>query len=281
MKRALVVILLSLGGLFIAASGDEAAAKRTHSLEAPQAAARPVATPNALADKFRLALIEEETGQHLDSAIQAYQNVIAAMDAQRQMAVTAIFHLGECYRKQGRTNDAMTQYDRILRDFSEQKQVVELARRRGDELAPDRKGKAMVQAPGAASQKAFDPEQVRMVREEIALVEKQLETLQVMIQCGKATSSELLKPRQDLFMLKRLLPEYAEAATQKSLIEQQLKLVEERLQALRNQIQVGVAPPLDTIPIEREILGLRRELLAVSPAAPAAEAGTATPKRTE
>ena len=286
MKSALVVILLSIGGLFIATRADEAIGGRTNGLPAPQgAAARPVSAPNSLEDKFRLALIEEETSQHLDTAIQGYQDVIAGLDEQRKMAATAIFHLGECYRRQGKTNDAMTQYERIPRDFSEQIEVLDLARRRAGELSPGQGGNETVLAPGSATQKPFDPEQVRMVREEIELVETQLVDLERKVPSGHASTFELHKTQQDLLRLKRLLPENAAPANQRSLIEQQMKLVETRLRETRVKIKVGAAAPVDTIPIEREMLGLKRELMAVSPTSPEREAllrkfgATDTPKK--
>lgn len=280
MKHVLITTLF-LGSLLIA--GHAGDAPPTQAKNAPkEAAATQTAARHSLEDKFRLALIEEETSQHLDSVIQAYKEVIAGLDDQRKMSVTAIFHLGECYRKQGKTNEALAQYERILRDFSEQKQVLDFARRRLAEMAPGKSGKEIAQMPGQPVPKIFDPEQVKMIREEIKLVETQLLTIQKKIENGMAPTDELYKPQRDLFTLKRLLPENAEAANQKSLLEQQLKLVEMSLQEMRNKIQVGAAPPLDAIPIERELLGLKRELMAVSQAAPdtanAPEVDAATPE---
>src|SRR5215510_84022 len=64
-------------------------------------------------------LFEEEANHNLDAAIKAYQVVIALTDEQRKLAATAVFRLGECYRKLGQTNEAVTQYQRLLRDYSE------------------------------------------------------------------------------------------------------------------------------------------------------------------
>ena len=52
-------------------------------------------------------LFEEEANHNLDAAIQAYQSVLATHDGQRKLAATALFRLGECYRKLGQTNDAI------------------------------------------------------------------------------------------------------------------------------------------------------------------------------
>ncbi len=63
-------------------------------------------------------LFEEEANHNLDAAIKAYQSVITQQDDQRKLAATAVFRLGECYRKLGRTNEATAQYERVLRDFA-------------------------------------------------------------------------------------------------------------------------------------------------------------------
>ena len=73
-------------------------------------------------------LFEEEANQNLDAAIKAYQAVLERHDEQRKLASTALFRLGECYRKLGRTNDAVAQYQRLLRDYSDQTTLVTLSK---------------------------------------------------------------------------------------------------------------------------------------------------------
>ncbi len=73
-------------------------------------------------------LFEEEANHNLDAAIKAYQSVITQQDDQRKLAATAVFRLGECYRKLGRTNEATAQYERILSDFAEQPSLAALSR---------------------------------------------------------------------------------------------------------------------------------------------------------
>src|SRR5262245_13593871 len=73
-------------------------------------------------------LYEEEANQNLDAAIRAYQSVITQSEEQRKVVATALFRLGECYRKLGKTNEASAQYQRVIRDCSEQEQLVKLSR---------------------------------------------------------------------------------------------------------------------------------------------------------
>src|SRR5262245_44744234 len=74
---------------------------------------------NDLSATLQKGLFEEEANHNYDAAIQAYQSVTAQFDKDRKLAATAIFRLGEIYRKQGKTNEANAQYERIVREFSE------------------------------------------------------------------------------------------------------------------------------------------------------------------
>ncbi|HXJ56652.1 MAG TPA: ankyrin repeat domain-containing protein [Verrucomicrobiae bacterium] len=77
--------------------------------------------------RLQQALYEEEANQNLDAAIAAYQSILKAHQEERKLAATAQFRLGQCYRKLGRTNDAVQQYRQLLRDFSEQTNLVRLS----------------------------------------------------------------------------------------------------------------------------------------------------------
>ena len=81
-----------------------------------------------LSTALQKGLFEEEANQNLPAAIQAYQSLLAASDDQRKLAATALFRLGECYRKLGQTNDAVAQYQRLIRDFTDQTTLATLSR---------------------------------------------------------------------------------------------------------------------------------------------------------
>src|SRR5216117_2688484 len=87
----------------------------------------PAAT-NDLSAALQRGLFEEEANHNLDAAIQAYQSVINQYDKDRKLAATAIFRLGESYRKQGKTNEATAQYERVLREFADQSTLADLSR---------------------------------------------------------------------------------------------------------------------------------------------------------
>ncbi len=60
--------------------------------------------------------------------MQSYESAVKLHDKDRQLAATAIFRLGECYRKQGKTNEANAYYKRVITEFADQSQLVELSR---------------------------------------------------------------------------------------------------------------------------------------------------------
>src|SRR5216110_376357 len=85
-----------------------------------------VSAADNLSEALQKGLLEEEANHNLDAAIQAYQSVINQFDDQRKIAATAVFRLGECYRKQGKTNEAVLQYQRVGREFADQDTLVKL-----------------------------------------------------------------------------------------------------------------------------------------------------------
>jgi len=87
-----------------------------------------VAATNDLSGLLQKGLFEEEANRNLEAAAQAYSTVSAQFDKDRKLAATAIFRLGEVYRKQGKTNEAAGQYDRIVREFADQDTLVTLSR---------------------------------------------------------------------------------------------------------------------------------------------------------
>jgi len=87
----------------------------------------PAAT-NDLTSLLQQGLFEEEADRNLDAAITNYQSLAAKFDQDRQIAATAVFRLGECYRKLGRTNEAVVQYERIVREFPDQTALATLSR---------------------------------------------------------------------------------------------------------------------------------------------------------
>jgi ankyrin repeat protein len=156
------------------------------------------AATNDLTTAIQRGLFEEEANQNLGAAIQAYQSVANQFDKDRKLAATAIFRLGECYRKQGNTNDAATHYERILREFSDQPTLVTLSRQN---LAALGSAPPAVAAPVLSD--AARQEQKRLLEEEIKLVQKQLEAQQKQLQVGATGPDALWPTEREILKLKR------------------------------------------------------------------------------
>lgn len=82
---------------------------------------------DTLTGEFQRALFEEEANRNLPAAIAGYEAVIKRLDEQRQLAATAVFRLGESYRKLGKTNKALAAYERIIKEFADQETLVKLS----------------------------------------------------------------------------------------------------------------------------------------------------------
>jgi tetratricopeptide (TPR) repeat protein len=159
------------------------------------------AATNDLTTTLQRGLFEEEANQNLGAAIQAYQAVASQFDKDRKLAATAIFRLGECYRKQGNTNDAAAQYERILREFSDQPTLVTLSRQN---LAGISSAPRTTAAPAVLSEAARQ-EQKRLLGEEIKAVQAQLDWEQQQVQAGVCTANKVVTTERELLQLKRWL----------------------------------------------------------------------------
>ncbi len=138
-------------------------------------------------------LMEEQANQNLDAAIANYQQLAAQFDKDRQVAATAIFRIGECYRTEGRTNEAAAQYQRILHDFSDQKSLATLSQQ-------NLKGMGMV-APEAYQAGPLAPVQ-QVVPAELSL-QKQIDQSQP--QVSSETEMKISQAKQQLAVLRAQL----------------------------------------------------------------------------
>jgi len=81
-----------------------------------------------LGQLLQQAIFQEEADHNVEAAAQSYEALINRFDADRKNAATAVFRLGECYRKLGKPEEAKAQYQRIMREFGDQPDLVKLSR---------------------------------------------------------------------------------------------------------------------------------------------------------
>ena len=222
-----------------------------------------VRAAESLSETLQKGLFEEEANHNLASAIKAYQVVVQRADEQRKLTATAVFRLGECYRKLGKTNEAAGQYERILREFPDQDQLAGVSQQNLFAL-----GVKPAAGTNPAVQTISDPEQVRLLEEEIKLVESQVKTAEARQANGTGTTVDVLQAKRALLPLQRQLPANAAISAQAGLIEQQIQLVEQLRQSVEARVKVGQAAPLDAVPVQRELFSLKRELASLSAPVP-------------
>lgn len=161
------------------------------------------ASTNDLASTFKQGLVEEEANRNLEAAIQAYQQVVVHFDKDRKTAATAIYRLGECYRKLGRTNEAVAQFERVVREFGDDELLVSISRNnlvalRGPEAATEPAAR-----PGSPLSAAARAEQKKLFADEIKLAETELEILKKQQEVGRVEQTAVLAKERELLRLRR------------------------------------------------------------------------------
>ena len=158
------------------------------------------AATNDLTGALQRGLFEEEANRNLDAAAQAYQTVSTQFDKDRALAATAIFRLGEIYRKQNRTNEAAAQYERIVREFSDQPTLTTLSRQNLTGLGGTKESPISVPLSRTARL-----EQKKLFVQELNLVEEDLAELKTKFQAGLVSQSEVRNREREVLKLRQQL----------------------------------------------------------------------------
>lgn len=230
------------------------------------------AATNDLSGLLQKGLFEEEANRNLDAAISAYQSLTKAFDQDRRLAATAVFRLGECYRKLGKTNEAVASYERILRDFADETTLATLSRQNLAGLG--------VKSPSGAVATTLDARlERRLLEERIQLAEKALEETKRRFEGGFGAKVEVADKEKELARLRQELvtfdaspapalpiaPAISLAARQQQakLLSDQIALAEQDVTEARKQFESGVVPQAEVRAKERAVLGLRQQLAAL------------------
>jgi ankyrin repeat protein len=258
------------------------------------------AQTNDLTALLQQGLFEEQANRNLDAAIASYQALATKFDQDRQLAATAVFRIGECYRMQGKTNEAAAQYERILKDFSDQTTLATLSRQNlvgmgtsvknpgANEnsdaklwgqlkdlprsevekllptLVPDAVLDQLLQSRNQTEAKLTQLK-VDYAPDNLNVVRQQTALNEINRQIGEKIDGMLqgLKLRAELFT-----PQSANDARrqQKELLAKQITLAEQDLADTQKMFQVGRATQTEVRAAEREELRLRQQLVALNSA---------------
>lgn len=80
-------------------------------------------------DLFQQALVKERSEGNFAEAIKLYQTIVQKYGSDRKLAAKALFQMGQAYEKLG-NSEARKAYERIARDFGDQKDIAADANRR-------------------------------------------------------------------------------------------------------------------------------------------------------
>ena len=222
---------------------------------AVMAAMAAAAATNELTARLQQGLFEEEANQDLNAAIADYQSLAKQFDQDRTVAATAIYRLGECYRKLGQTNEAAGQYQRLLRDFPDQPKLTGLSRQSlaGMNVAPA----AGPAAEGAGAKP--DPELLAAVAE-VGALKAQIQVLD---------KADLLQAR---VIAQESYTNQVLTALMQKLTETELAYVKAtNYYSLKNAEVTSVVAQMDLLnrEIDEQIAGIRQGLAAKLQAAEA------------
>jgi len=228
---------------------------------------------DTLNETLQKGLFEEEANHNLDAAIKAYQSVIQQTEEQRKLAATAVFRLGECYRKLGRTNEAAAQYQRVLSEFLDQPALANLSRQNLVGLGMSQPGQEPTGRGTLDKYRALTPtargKLKELLQEQIKLAEKNLAEQQNRIKTGTVAPEEVFRFQKEVLSLKREVVLVDGLSTPESreqwrrLVLEEIDLAEKTLASEQKKFDVGRTIPSEVIARQQEVLALKRELLMV------------------
>lgn len=249
------------------------------------------------AEQLKKAIVQEETGQSPEKAIQAYQAVVAQFDEDRKVAATALYRLGECYRKAGLRAESQAAYQRVVREFSDQAAVADPSRRQlmetfgVSESRTTRESEALVGAQRDLTAARAELERSRAsewrmqrdlsttsmsleeARLELAMLERRMVDIKAKVETGTSPRSALdelmLQYEKDKARYTQLLTEresmerYRQTSltlSQQTLksIQAEMQLVKQQIATMQKKVEVGLVSPADPA-----MLQLQRDLLAL------------------
>jgi hypothetical protein len=205
------------------------------------------AATNDLSGLLQRGLFEEEANRNLEAASAAYESLVKQLDKDRQIGATAIFRLGEVYRKQGKTNEAAAQYERIVRDFAEQTTLVTLSRQNLAGLGMHRRSANTSSEPTGAASSSAD---ARMLNQLKKLSRAELRGVLPGVS-GDPTLSQLLNELNTAERKRvEISADFSESSPQmqqnKSVLELLNKKIDERMDGILRGMELRVAAAEET-----------------------------------
>lgn len=198
-----------------------------------------------LAERLRKAIVEEETGQSLEKAIQAYEGIVADFEQGRKTAATALFRLAECYRKVGKRPQAIAAYRRVVAEFADQATLVAASRQQ-------------LNAYGVAT--STDTSQGRASSAAARESREQAEAARQIRELELAERNRALEAERDARMLQEQMQAVRELKPRESLRETRLELeaLKQRLLRMQELADQGKVSPSELEKAQAEMKALEQ-----------------------
>jgi hypothetical protein len=209
------------------------------------------------ADQLRKGVLEEETNHDLDKAIQIYQSVLKQFEEERKTAASAAFRMAECYRKQGKKEQAAAAYNRVAREFGDQRMLSDQSRYQLAKIVSRSEGQT-VRVVANKTQGGSH---------EAAALEAAASRLRELQARYTDNHPDVKRLREEVAELERIV---GARRQYRALLEDEIRLVEEQIQSEQRKVDTGVTNFDNLNKLKRDVLALRRALVlsegAIDPA---------------
>ena len=145
-------------------------------------------------ESFRAGLAAEEVAHNVPEAIRHYETTLRLHTEDRTTAATALVRMADLYKRQGQANPALAAYRRVVLEFPDQTNLVQLAQAQLPESE---------NALNRGKQKDGRARSRELIEQEIHLVELEVRDLKGQVPRGVASVSDLRKAERDLLHLRR------------------------------------------------------------------------------
>lgn len=155
-------------------------------------------------DAFKQAIIEEEVHNNPQKALQTYSRIIEEYDMQRTMAAAALYRLAECHRKLGDQKSAIDDFSKLVQQFPEQSNYIELANQNLVAMTGNRPKDSTNISDLPPSLRA---DLITLIKQEISALDELKKHVQVFANAGRVNPGELVDIEKSLLQAKQKILE--------------------------------------------------------------------------
>jgi tetratricopeptide (TPR) repeat protein len=237
-----------------------------------------------VAEALRKGIVEEESNHNLTAAIQAYESLLKQADADRPTIATALFRMGECYRKLGKNERANAAYKRVAEQYPDQARLAEQSRRH---LPNAKKSAAAESAEALRRYRALLEEEITMAEEQVKRIRDSGDSPAIGEEAAKA-QMKAMELRRELAAFDANLPKPGQAAASatpeavqarrqyKECLQKGVEVANSNLNYAQHELQLGTiselemyGPRIEAAAAQRAVIGVDAGLTPLQPLGPA------------